>query len=210
MALEGGEIFTLHKKLRNVLDRVYIARIPELADVAIVTARHLGINVYQAGKAINAAARAVKPGGTVVCVAPCPDGFGNEEFRNLMKIAAPILQEAEAKIAKGASPAKEGAAAIDRALRAVQDVVMKDFKIGKQKPVDMLVQYRRTGWGNLWLLCDGLSDEERKLLPFRYIGQRGEDPTARLRKWVEETERRGKPTYLVVDDPTYWLRLRGS
>ena len=210
VALEGGEIFTLHKKLRHVLDRVYIARIPELADVAIVTARHLGINVYQAGKAINAAARAVKPGGTVVCVAPCPDGFGNEEFRNLMKIAAPILLEAEAKIAKGASPAKEGAAAIDRALRAVQDVVMEDFKIGKQKPVDMLVQYRRTGWGNLWLLCDGLSDEERKLLPFRYIGQRGEDPTARLRKWVEETERRGKPTYLVVDDPTYWLRLRGS
>lgn len=210
VALEGGEVFTLHKKLRHVLDKVYIARIPELADVAIVTARHLGINVYQAGKAINAAARAVKPGGTVVCVAPCPDGFGNEEFRNLMKIAAPILQHAEAKIAKGASPASEGAAAIDRALRAVQDVVMKDFKIGKQKPVDMLVQYRRTGWGNLWLLCDGLSDEERRLLPFRYVGPRGEDPAARLRNWIEEMERRGRPKYLVVDDPTYWLRLDGD
>ncbi len=210
VALEGGEIFTLHRKLRHVLDRVYIAQIPELADIAIVTARHLGINVYQAGKAINAAARAVKPGGTVVCVAPCPDGFGNEEFRNLMRIAAPILQEAESRIAEGGDPSKEGAAAINKALRTVQDVVMADFKIGKQKPVDLLVQYRRTGWGNLWLLCDGLKDDERKLLPFRYVGEIGADPAKRLRAWVEEQERKGKRTYLVIDDPTYWIRLEGD
>ena len=206
VALEGGEVLTLHRKLRQVLDQVYVAKIPHFADIAIVAARHLGLNVYQAGKAINAAARAVRPGGTVVCVAPCQDGFGNEEFRNLMKIAAPILHEVEARIARGADPARESAPAIDRALKAVQDVVMKDFKIGKQKPVDLLVQYRRTGWGNLWLLCDGLSDEDRTLLPFQYVGGRGEDPGKRLRGWVEEQERKGKPTYLVIDDPTYWVR----
>ncbi|OGS50102.1 MAG: hypothetical protein A3K65_01435 [Euryarchaeota archaeon RBG_16_68_12] len=210
VALEGGEILTLHRRLRAALDKVYVAEIPRLADVAIVSARHLGINVYQAGKAINAAARAVRPGGTVVCLAPSPDGFGNEEFRNLMKIAAPILQEADARIANGGSPATEGAAAIDRALRAVQDVVMADFKIGKQKPVDLLVQYRRTGWGNLWLLADGLSDEDARLLPFRYVGERGGEPTSRLREWIEEQERRGTPTYLVIDDPTYWIRLKGA
>jgi nickel-dependent lactate racemase len=210
VALEGGEILTLHRRLRAYLDKVYVAEIPRLADVAIVTARHLGINVYQAGKAINAAARAVKPGGTVLCVAPCPDGFGNEEFRDLMKIAAPILHQAEARIARGADPAKEGAAAIDAALRAVQAAVMKDFKIGKQKPVDLLAQYRRTGWGNLWLLCDGLSEEERALLPFRYVGGAAEDPGSRLRRWVEARERNARSTYLVVDDPTYWIRLEGS
>ncbi len=210
VALEGGDIFTVHRKLRHALDKVYAASIPRLADIAIVTARHLGINVYQAGKAINAAARAVKPGGTVVCVAPCPDGFGNEEFRNLMKIAAPILQEAEAQVAKGADPAKVGTAAIDRALRAVQDVVMADFKIGKQKPVDMLSQYRRTGWGHLWLLCEGLTDEDRKLLPFRYVGKRGEDPQKRLREWVADQEKHRTPTYLIVDDPTYWIRVKGG
>jgi len=210
VALEGGEILTLHRKLRHVLDKVYVARLPKLADIAIVTARHLGINAYQAGKAINAAARAVKPGGTVLCVAPCPDGFGNEEFCNLMKIAAPVLHQAEDRIARGADPAKVGAEAIDRALREVQDVVMADFKIGKQKPVDLLVQYRRTGWGNLWLLCDGLTDEERKLLPFRYVGSRGEDPQERLQAWVQDQENRGKPTYLIVDDPTYWIQLKGA
>ena len=87
---------------------------------------------------------------------------------------------------------------------------MADFKIGKQKPVDLLVQYRHVGWGNLWLLCEGLTDEERALLPFRYVGRRGEDPESRLRAWVEEQERKGKPTYVVVDDPTYLIRVRGS
>jgi len=206
VALEGGDVLEVHRRLRPVLDRVYVAETPRLADIAIVAARHLGINVYQAGKAINAAAKTVWPGGTVLCVAECPDGFGNEEFRNLMRIPAPILQEAEAEIARGARPEQVGAAAIDRALRAVQDVVMKDFKIGKQKPVDLLVQYRRTGWGNLWLLCEGLSDEERSMLPFRYVGARGTDPGDRLRAWIEEREARGRPNYVVIDDPTYWVR----
>ncbi len=208
VALEGGEVLTLHRKLRHTLDRVYVAEVPRLADIAIVTARHLGLNVYQAGKAINAAARAVKPGGTVVCLAPCPDGFGNEEFRALMALAAPILEEAERAIAHGGSPAKEGAHAIDRALATVQEAVMKDFRIGKQKPVDLLVQYRKTGWGNLWLLADGLVAEERSLLPFRFVGEPGEDPGARLRAWIRDQERLGKPTYVVIDDPTYWIRPR--
>ncbi|MBI4416657.1 MAG: DUF2088 domain-containing protein [Euryarchaeota archaeon] len=209
VALEGGEVLTLHRKLRSVLDRVYVAEIPRLADVAIVSALHLGINVYQAGKAINTAARAVRPGGAVLCLAPCPDGFGNEEFRNLMKLAAPILDEGPRAIALGADPGTAGAAAIDRALRAVQDAVMKDFKIGKQKPVDLLVQYRRTGWGNLWLLCDGLTEDERTLLPFRYVGE-SKDPGARLRAWIEDRERTGKPSYVVIDDPTYWIRPKGG
>src|SRR5207249_2049225 len=60
VALEGGEILTLHRKLRPVLDSVFSAEVPRPADVAIVSARHLGINAYQAGKAVNAAARVVK------------------------------------------------------------------------------------------------------------------------------------------------------
>jgi len=206
VALEGGEIVTLHRRLREVLDKVYVAEVPRLADVVIVSAAHLGINVYQAGKAINAAARAVRHGGTVVCVAPCPDGFGNSEFRELMKIAAPILRGETRRIEAGADPAVEGARATDRALRAVQEAVMKDFRIGKQKPVDLLSQYRRTGWGNLWLLCDGLAAEDRDLLPFRYIDGGG-DPAARLREWIEGLEKRSRSTYLVVDDPTYWVRV---
>ena len=53
-----------------------------------------------------------------------------------------------------------------------------------------------------------LSDEERALLPFRYVGDRGEDPQKRLQAWVHDQEERGKPTYLIVDDPTYWIQLK--
>ena len=206
VALEGGEILSLHRKLRRTLDRVYVARVPRLADVVIVSARHLGINVYQAGKAINTAARAVRPGGEVMCLAPCRDGFGNDEFRELMRLAAPFFRDTEKKIAEGADPAKDGPLAIDRALRAVQKAVVRNFKIGRQKPVDLLAQYRRTGWGNLWLLCDGLSAEDCDLLPFRFVGRENENPSLRLRSWISERERNGRPTYLIIDDPTYWLQ----
>ena len=206
VALEGGGILALHRKLRTILDRVYVATVPARADIVIVSARHLGINVYQAGKAINTAVRAVKPGGTVVCLAPCPDGFGNDEFRNLMGIAAPFLREAGSRISDGANLATEGDRAIEGALRAVQAAVVTDFRIGKQKPVDLLGQYLKVGWGNLWLLCDGLAEADRALLPFRYVGLSGGDPAERLRSWVAEREAR-RPTYLVLDDPMYWVRV---
>ena len=197
----------LHRKLRPVLDRVYVAEVPRRADIVIVAAKHFGINAYQAGKAINAAARAVRPGGTILCLAPCEDGIGNEEFGRLMALAVPFLHEAERRIAKGADTAKEGLAAIDHALSAVQVAAMADFRIGKQKPVDLLTQYRHAGWGNLSLLCDGLTEEERALLPFRYVGAPPRSPAERLRTWVEQQEER-KPTYAIVDDPTYLIRVR--
>jgi len=162
--------------------------------------------VYQAGKAINTAARAVRPGGEVVCLAPCRDGFGNEEFRALMAVAAPILAEADRADAMGDRRDAVRAATIDRALLAVQEAVVRDFRIGKQKPIDLLLQLRRLGWGHLYLMCDALPDEDRRLLPFRYIGGPEEEPRDRLAAWIGERERGGSPTYAVIDDPTFWIR----
>lgn len=197
IALRGGDVVVVHRQLRAVLDGVYTARIPRRADIAIVSAQHLGLNAYQAGKAINTAARAVRPGGKIVCLAPCPDGIGNEEFRDLMAQAATLLSGGHR------GPTAEG---FDRALRAIQDAVMRDFRIGKQKSVDLLLQLRHVGPGHLFLLTDGLTEAERKVLPFRYLGPSGVDPAERLRAWVAEQEEKGTPTYAVVDDPTYWLQ----
>ncbi len=202
VALRGGDVIEVHRRVRSVLDRTFVARLRQRADIAIVSARHLGLNVYQAGKAINTAARAVRPGGRIACLAPCSDGFGNSEFRSLMALVAPLLDEA-ARF----EGAEKRAAAIDRALRTVQDSVVRDFRIGKQKPVDLLLQVRHVGWGNLFLVCDGLSAEDRRLLPFRFVGRSHADPARRLRGWVEDQEHAGSPTYVVIDDPTYWIRV---
>ena len=40
------------------------------------------VNVYQAQKAVSAAARIVRPGGTIVLVAACPDGAGSRHYED--------------------------------------------------------------------------------------------------------------------------------
>lgn len=43
------------------------------------------INVYQAQKAVSSAARIVRPGGTMILTAACPDGSGSEHYEDWVK-----------------------------------------------------------------------------------------------------------------------------
>jgi len=56
--------------------------IPELADVVIVSPGGFpkDINLYQAHKALETAALAVRPGGIIILVAECREGLGNARF----------------------------------------------------------------------------------------------------------------------------------
>jgi nickel-dependent lactate racemase len=56
--------------------------IPEQGDIALVSPGGFpkDINLYQAHKAIESAALAVRPGGTIILVAECPEGLGNAVF----------------------------------------------------------------------------------------------------------------------------------
>ncbi len=64
------------------IDRVY--------DVAVAGAGGTpkDINVYQAQKALENAQRAVRPGGTVILVAECTEGYGESRFEEWMKGSA--------------------------------------------------------------------------------------------------------------------------
>lgn len=107
------------------------------------------------GKVTHAAYRAVKKGGTILAVAPCSQGWGNEEFKNLMKIGMDELNKYDDK--------QEG---IKKALTKVVEVVSSDFKIGKQKPVDIFQTLNYLGWGNLHIIQDGIPESDWYLLPF--------------------------------------------
>jgi len=208
----GGEILDIHKKGESVLGSVNAAKVSKAADVVIIAARHEGIDLYQAGKAHNAARKAVKTGGRIVVLAPCTDGWGSDEFKGLMAVATPILKETEEKLKslRGEAWAKEAAKGIDRALAAVQEVVMRDFKIGKQKPVDMLVTLRQCGWGHIYMVQDGLKKEDEASLPMSFLGKQGEDPSKRLRDWIVrlEEETGGKLDYCVIEDPALLVSVK--
>jgi len=203
--ISGGDIFETHKRDRKILDKVYVVTVDRKADVTIVTALTKGIDLYQAGKALNAACRATKEGGKILLLAPCPDGLGSEGFRDLIKISARIFEDMKGELRTSAEPENVINRAIGKARRDVQDEVMKDFKLGKQKPVDILRMLDYLGWGHLYILQDGLSSEEKNLLPFVYLGKEGDPPLQRLREWVEELEAKSKPDYLLIEDPGFLI-----
>jgi nickel-dependent lactate racemase len=201
----GGDVLETHRQGEPVLASVSTAKIPRLADVVIMAARHEGIDLYQAGKAFNSARHAVRPGGRIVVLAPLTDGWGSEEFKGLMAVGAPILQETAVRLktAKADEKGRIADAGVEKALLAVQEVVMRDFKIGKQKPVDLLVTERMCGWGHLLLIQDGMSEKDEVMLPITFIGKSGDSPEKRLRDWIVklEEETGGELNYLLVDDP---------
>ena len=188
--LEGGETFAAHRAAAEMLRGVWTVRIRERAEIVIAGASNSGINLYQAGKAIHAAYHAVRRGGFILAVAPCTEGFGNDEYRKLMRLASNVLN----KYPDGASGMREAALAV---LAAVK----KNFRIGKQKAVDLFRILEFVGWGHLHMIQDGLGEEDRKLLPLVLWGTRDHPVEDRLVTWIER-HAQGK-TITVIDNPGY-------
>ena len=68
---------------------MYHLPLTEKADAALVSSGGFprDINIYQAQKALDHADHAVKKGGTIIWVAECSEGYGEERFQNWMEEA---------------------------------------------------------------------------------------------------------------------------
>ncbi|MBI5573952.1 MAG: DUF2088 domain-containing protein [Elusimicrobia bacterium] len=191
--LKGGETFESHLRAAKILKNVWTVNIKERADIVISGAGHWGVNLYQMGKATHCAYHAVKKGGIVLNVAPCNQGWGNEEFKNLMKVGMGELNKYDEK--------SEG---IKKAMVRVINVVKKDFKIGKQKPVDLFQILHFVGWGNLHIIQDGIPEEDYGFLPFVFWGNESDPVEKRLKLWLEK--HLGDKTVAVVDNPNFLIK----
>jgi nickel-dependent lactate racemase len=79
------------------------------ADVVVTSGYPTELNLWQAGKALYAADALVREGGTIVLVAPCPEGMGeHDEFTDLL---AEPYEAIEAALADGRIHDRIGAAA---------------------------------------------------------------------------------------------------
>jgi nickel-dependent lactate racemase len=79
-----GELEEAHLAGCELAKDLYTAPLDQAADMAIVSCggHPKDINFIQAHKALDYGVHAVKPGGTVILLAACPDGFGNDTFFN--------------------------------------------------------------------------------------------------------------------------------
>ena len=82
----AGDALAAHAVGRREVDALYGVAISGLADIVLVSAGGApkDINMYQAQKALENAARAVRPGGTLILVAECPEGLGEPVFEEYM------------------------------------------------------------------------------------------------------------------------------
>jgi nickel-dependent lactate racemase len=75
-----GDFVEAHRVGVEHAKTIYMTKIPERADTVICDALPSGyaVDLWQAGKAIISAYLAVKKGGTIILIAPCPEGVSTE------------------------------------------------------------------------------------------------------------------------------------
>jgi len=85
----AGELFTSWQQGVEICKKIYLCPIEKKADVVIASAGGYpkDINVYQAQKALNNAYQAIKPGGTIILLAECSEGYGEPTFKKWIEEA---------------------------------------------------------------------------------------------------------------------------
>ena len=86
-SVHAGELFAEHADACDFARRVTMRPTPEPFDVVITTnsGYPLDLNLYQAVKGLSAAARVVRPGGSIICAAECRDGIPEHgDYKSLL------------------------------------------------------------------------------------------------------------------------------
>jgi len=85
----AGELYKSWLKGVEVCKKIYLCPIKQKAEVVIVSAGGYpkDINVYQAQKALDNAYQAVKLGGTIILLAECAEGYGEDIFEKWIEEA---------------------------------------------------------------------------------------------------------------------------
>jgi nickel-dependent lactate racemase len=82
----AGDLEQAFLEATKLVDEMYRVTMDRRADIVVVSAGGYpaDINLYQAYKALDNALEVVKRGGTIIMVAECPEGHGNQVFYDWM------------------------------------------------------------------------------------------------------------------------------
>ncbi|HEX3032460.1 MAG TPA: nickel-dependent lactate racemase, partial [Bacillota bacterium] len=136
----AGEVEQAWLKGVEVCARLNMLNLKEPADVAIACAGGApkDINLYQAQKAMDAAAAAVRPGGTIILVAKCPEGLGEHTFERWLDEAT-CLQDIFDHFDRGFELGGHKAFAIAQVLRDKEVVLVSD--LGREVTAKLYMTY---------------------------------------------------------------------
>ena len=142
----AGELLSSWQKGVNICKKIYFCPIKEKAEVVITSAGGYpkDINVYQAQKALDNAYQAVKPGGTIILLAECTEGYGEATFEKWIEEAnSPddIIKRLKKKFVLGGHKAY----AIARVAKEVEVILISSLPPDKVRklffiPIDNLSQ----------------------------------------------------------------------
>ncbi len=89
VSVHAGNWLQAFRNACPAVDRIYRVSVPGLADLVVASPGGLpkDANLYQAQKALRVASRVVRPGGSIVLAAACPEGSGSDLFEQWMEEA---------------------------------------------------------------------------------------------------------------------------
>lgn len=124
----AGDRIAAHRAGCAFLDRLYQKEIPAQADIVIVSqgGAPKDLNLYQTQKALDNAAHAVRPGGTVILVGSCREGLGEDTFEDWM-LRAEKPEDLIEWIGRDFRLGGHKAAAIAMVLRRAEIVLVSDL-----------------------------------------------------------------------------------
>jgi nickel-dependent lactate racemase len=115
----AGDVVEAHRRGCALVAERGTVRIPRRADLVVVSAGGYpkDMNMYQAQKALDNAAGAVRDGGIIVWVAECREGLGEKTFESWLRGASPaqILERIQREFVLGGHKAAAIAAVLNRA-----------------------------------------------------------------------------------------------
>jgi nickel-dependent lactate racemase len=116
----AGEVTAAHRRGCEMVAQHGAIPVPGLADIVLVSAGGYpkDVNLYQAQKALDNAAHAVRQGGIIVLVAECREGYGNQTFETWMSEARSpdaLLDRIQQEFVLGGHKAGAVAAVLKRA-----------------------------------------------------------------------------------------------
>jgi len=116
----AGEVTGAHRQVCELGRRRSTVSIPGRADVVLVSAggHPKDVNLYQAQKALDNAAHAVRDRGIIILVAECGEGLGNQTFETWMREARSpdeVLDRIQREFVLGGHKAAAIAAVLKRA-----------------------------------------------------------------------------------------------